>query len=109
MRRGNIKPVGQEIVHGNGSRDLVVKHPVLYFALYYPSYPACFALSIYPSRCSFHRLVHGKKSAVYRTISGFLQNCSLMHVRFAMLTISQLHLIYSWLPYQPHGMTFTYH
>jgi hypothetical protein len=55
----------------HGKHDPVVKHPVLYFALYFSSYPACLALSIYPfPRCSFSIAWSMGKIAVYRKISG---------------------------------------
>jgi hypothetical protein len=55
----------------HGKHDPVVKHPVLYFALYFSSYPACLALSIYPfPRCSFSIAWSMEKIAVYRKILG---------------------------------------
>ena len=57
----------------HGKHDPVMKHLVLYFALYYSSYPACIALSIYPFlRCSLSIAWSMGKIAAYRKISGFL-------------------------------------
>ena len=56
----------------HGKHDPVVKHLVLYFALYYSSYPACIALSILFPRCSFSIAWSMGKIAVYRKILGFL-------------------------------------